>query len=215
MDVDKLIEQSSLSVHQRQSLRLLRLCTLGKMRYDPIEPEQVKDRIIFMSMYNDIAWDEKGNQETFENHSQTVANYARKFLRGHWSFLRLGSEKKWCGTCTGRPDGSWDKTAEPMMLNFSGSGHPIFRASSAFERGELRSKGGGKKSIHFNGGNENIELFLRTVISANQLSLYRAAADLWNELSGNLKASGKPEAPAYQDKKGNSHWSFHHRNSCQ
>ena len=37
------------------------------------------------------------------------------------------------------------------MANFSGSGHPIFRASSAFERGELRSKGHGKKSIHFNG----------------------------------------------------------------
>ena len=26
------------------------------------------------------------------------------------------------------------------MLNFSASGHPIFRASSAFERGELKAK---------------------------------------------------------------------------
>ena len=52
------------------------------------------------------------------------------------------------------------------MLNFSGSGHPSFRASSAFERGDLRSKGGGKKSTHFNG----------TLISANQLSIFGTIA---------------------------------------
>ena len=44
-----------------------------------------------------------------------------------------------------------DKTAEQMMMNFSESGHPIFRAYSACERGELKSKEGGKNSIHFNG----------------------------------------------------------------
>ena len=38
-----------------------------------------------------------------------------------------------------------------MMLDFADSGHPIFRASSALERGALRSKEKGKKSIHFNG----------------------------------------------------------------
>ena len=81
------------------------------------------------------------------------------------------------------------------MTNFSESGHPIFRASSAFERGELRSKGHGKKSIHFNGSDENIELLLRTVISANQPSVYGAVADLCNELSEDFRASGKPEAP--------------------
>ena len=76
-------------------------------------------------------------------------------------------------------------------------GQPIFRASSALERGELRSKGGGKKSIHFNGSHENIELLLRTVISANQLSVCGAIADLCNELPQNLWAPGKPaETPA-------------------
>ena len=81
------------------------------------------------------------------------------------------------------------------MANFSESGHPIFRASSALERGELRSKEHGKKSIHFNGSDENIELLLRTVISANQLSICGAVADLCNELSDGCRASGKPEAP--------------------
>ena len=109
------------------------------------EPEHFKDRIIFMSMYNDIAWRE--NTERCEYNSQIVASYARKFLRGHWSFLGHGSEKKWYGTYSDKPDGSWDKTVENMMKNFSDSGHPIFRASSAFERGQLRSKAGGRKSF--------------------------------------------------------------------
>ena len=83
------------------------------------------------------------------------------------------------------------------MMNFSESGHPIFRASSAFGRGELRSKGGGKKAFHFNGGDETIELLLRTVISANQLSAYGAVADLCNELSEDFRALVKPEAFDY------------------
>ena len=32
-----------------------------------------------------------------------------------------------------------------MMIEFSETAHPIFRASSAFETGELRSKGEGGK----------------------------------------------------------------------
>ena len=84
--------------------------------------------------------------------------------------------------------------AEEMMANFSESGHPIFRASSALERGELRSKGEGKQSIHFNGSHDNIELLLRTVISANQLGIYGALADLCDEVPKGVRAPGKPAA---------------------
>ena len=45
-------------------------------------------------------------------------------------------------------------------------------------------------SIHFHGGEENIELILRTVISTNQLSIYGAVADL-------SRASGKTDAYEY------------------
>ena len=81
------------------------------------------------------------------------------------------------------------------MVNFSESGHPIFRASSAFERGELRSKVHGMKSMQFNGDDENIELLLRAVISANQPSAYGVVADLCKELSEDSWAPVKPEAP--------------------
>ena len=88
--------------------------------------------------------------------------------------------------------GDWDKTAELMMLNFAESSHPIFRATSALESGECRSKEKGKKSIHSNGCEETIELILRTMISANQLIIYGGVADLCKDLSQDSEVAGKP-----------------------
>ena len=36
------------------------------------EPENFTGRIIFMSMFNDIVWDAKGNDEICENNSKTI-----------------------------------------------------------------------------------------------------------------------------------------------
>ena len=57
------------------------------------------------------------------------------------------------------------------------SGHPVLRASSASERGELDSKDDGKKSTQFDDNKGNIEMLLRTVLSVNQFSIYGALAD--------------------------------------
>ena len=87
-----------------------------------------------------------------------------------------------------------DTTAEGMMLNFAESGHPVFRASSALEGGELKSKAKGKKFIHFNGSDETIELILSAIISVNQLSVYGAVAALCKELARDSSGAGKPAA---------------------
>ena len=157
-------------------------------------------RIIFMSMFNDIVWDAKGNDELCENNLKTIKKYAERFPRGHWSFLGLASENKWCGTYACKPDGSCDRIAEKTLLNFAGSDHPPFRGTSALERGELRSKVEGKTSIHFNGSTQNIELLLQMVISVNPLSIYGAVADMIEELPVGQKALGKPAAPGQLDK---------------
>ena len=168
---------------------------IQKRMEDRVKPEQFEGSIIFMSMFSATLYGEKkGNAEKCDKNSRAVANCARRFPRGHWSFLGLGSEKKWYGTCSDEPDGVWDKTAEDMMLNFAESGHPVFRASNAFERRELRSKGGCKKTIHFNGSEQNVKFILRTIISANQLSVYGATADMCREVSKDTMASGKLEA---------------------
>ena len=90
-----------------------------------------------------------------------------------------GSEKKWYGTHVTELDGELHETAEEMMFRFAERGHPIYGATSALERGELKSKGKGMQSIHFNGSDEPIDLIFRTIISVNQLSIYQAVADLW------------------------------------
>ena len=49
-------------------------------------------------------------------------------------------------------------------------------------QGTLNSKGGGKLSIHFCADGDTIEPFFRTIISANQLSIYGAVSDLCDEI---------------------------------
>ena len=51
------------------------------------------------------------------------------------------------------------------------------------ERGELRSNGKGKKSIHCKGSDETVELILHTVISVTQLSICGTVADLCKEFA--------------------------------
>ena len=96
-------------------------------------------------------------------------------FRGHWSFLGPGSEKKWYGTHVCKPDGQWDNPAEDMMLNFAESGHPIFRASSALERGGFE-----KQIFSPTVCDETIEMILPTVISVNQLCAHgKVAGSVW------------------------------------
>ena len=99
----------------------------------------------------------------------------------------LGDQKrKMYGTHTYKPNGEWDHVAEDMMINFSESGHPVFRGSSAFERGSLRSKGGGKLSIHFCGDTDTVGVVLRTIISVDQFSVHGAVADMCDELPSRI-----------------------------
>ena len=111
-----------------------------------------------------------------------VATYAKRFQQGCGSHLGLGCEKKWYGTHVQKPNGEWIRVAEIMTVNFAESGHPIFQATSLLEKRELKSKGGGQKTIHNNEREETVELILRTVISFNQLSIFGSVADLCNEL---------------------------------
>ena len=134
-----------------------------------------------MSMYNDIVWGERGNKELCIASSLNVAEYASRVAPGHWSFLGPGSETKWNETHTYKPNGEWDN--EIMMINFCESGHPVFRGSSALERGDLKSKGKGKLSVHFFGDDKTVAVVLRTIISVNQLSIYGAVADTCEELA--------------------------------
>ena len=85
----------------------------------------------------------------------------------------------------------WDRVAELMMIKFGESGHPVFRATSPFSRGTLKSKGGGKLSIHLCADGDTIETVFRTIISVNQLSIYGAVSDLCEEYSSCQTRTGR------------------------
>ena len=106
--------------------------------------------------------DQKDNKIECESNAQLVSLFARRFGARQWSFLGPGSQKKWYSISEDSPQGEWDKMAEKMMLEFGESGQPIFRATSPLSRGRLKSKGGGKLSIHYCADGDTIETVYRT-----------------------------------------------------
>ena len=128
-------------------------------------PETFTGRILFMSMFNDISCDRKGNKE------ECLAN-ARAMV------ILLVQVLKRSGILEKRsPQGAWGHIVDEMLLEFAESGHPIFRATTPLSRGILKSKGRGKLSIHFAADQDTIDTVFRIIISANQLRYLRSSCE--------------------------------------
>ena len=107
-----------------------------------VTQEKFTGRIIFMSMFNHISWGSGDNEKECESNAQLVSLSMQRDLEqdnGHSSDL----DQRNSGT-----QGEWDKIAELMMLKVGESTNPVFRSTSPLSRGVLKSKGGGKLSIH-------------------------------------------------------------------
>ena len=122
---------------------------LKSLLYRLGETPENTGRILFMSMFNDISCGTKDNEKECLANARRVSLYARRFGKGEWSFKGPGSEKKWYSMKEDSPQEIWDHLAEKMLLEFAESGCPIFRATTPLSRGQLKSKGHGKLSIHF------------------------------------------------------------------
>ena len=155
-------------------------------------PKTFTGRIFIMSMFNDISCDRKGNKDECLANAGVVKVLARKFGVGQWSFIGPGSEKKWY-SAENSPQGAWDDIAEEMLLEFAESGHSTFRATTPLSRGQLKSKGRGKLSIHFAADDFTIDTIFRIILSVNQLSVYGAVAALCEEFDSHQDGSGEPE----------------------
>ena len=79
-------------------------------------PETFTGRILFMSMFNDISCDRKGNKDECLANAGVVKVLARRFGVGQWSFIGPGSEKKWYSS-ENSPQGAWDNIAEECCWN--------------------------------------------------------------------------------------------------
>ena len=145
-----------------------------------------------MSMFNDISWGSRDNEKQCESNARLVSVCAKRFGTGQWSFLGPGSEKKWYSISADSPQGEWDRMAENVMLTFAESGHPVFRATNPLSRGQLKSKGGGKLSIHYCADLETIKTVFRTITSVNQLSLSGAVEEMCEEHETLHDRTGQP-----------------------
>ena len=143
-------------------------------------------------MFNDISCDRKGNKDECLANAGVVKVLARRFGIGHWSFIGPGSEKKWYSS-ENSPQVARDNIAEQMLLEFAESGHPTFRATTPLSRGQLKSKGRGKLSIHFTADGHTIDTILRIILSVNQLSVYGAVGAVCEEFESHQDGSGEPE----------------------
>ena len=95
--------------------------------------------------------------------------------------LVIGSEKKLYCISEDSPQGVWDKMAERLLLEFAESDCPIFRAPSPLSRRSTQ-KQRTRKNCRYAVQPiwKRLRLF-RIIVSANQLSLYGAIAEICEE----------------------------------
>ena len=132
---------------------------------------------MFMSMFNDISWGSRDNKVQCESNVNLVSQNARRFGAGQWSFLCPGSEKKLYSMSEDSPHRGMGQNGREDDVDIRRKPTP----KSPLSRDQLKSKGGGKLSIHYCADLETIKTVFRTIASVNQLSLYGAVAEMCEE----------------------------------
>ena len=155
-------------------------------------PEMFTRRILFMSMFNDISCDRRGNKDECLAHARVVNVLARRFGIGQWSFIGPGSEKKWYPS-ENSPQGAWDHIAEDMLLTFAESGHPI--SVQRLHCPGVVSRAKGEESCRYTSALIRIQLiqFIALFFSVNQLSIYGAEASICEEFEDHQDRTEQPE----------------------
>ena len=147
-------------------------------------PETFTGRILFMSMFNDIFCDRKGNKDECLANAGVVKVLARRFGVGQWSFIeRSGILQRIVHKELGiisRTKWSWNSQRAdilPSVQQLHGPG--------------VISKA--KDTIHFAADEHTIDTIFRIILSVNQLSIHGAVAALCEEFESHQDRSGGPE----------------------
>ena len=146
-----------------------------------------------MSMFNDISCDRKDNKEECLVNARVVKVLAKKFGVGQWSFIGPGSEKK-CFSAENNPQGAWDHIADEMLLEFTDSG-PFFSVQRLHYPG-VYSRAKDMENCQYTSLQiiQLIETIFRMIVSANQLSICGAVANICEEFEAHQDGSGEPDA---------------------
>ena len=141
-------------------------------------PENFAGRILFMSMFNDTSCGSKDNEKECLANAKLVSLYAKRFGKGQWSFIVPGSEKKWYCISEDSPQGVWLKgccwNSQKVIVQFS-----TLRVHCP----EVDSEAKDTENCRYTMQPilETIETIVRIIVSANQLSLCGAIAEICEE----------------------------------
>ena len=147
----------------------------------------------FMSMFNDISCDGKGNEEQCVANVKVVSIFAKKFGIGQWSFigLRFAEEVVFYGRGHSTSNlGSYRgkdvvATCQQHMSNFP-CNDSIVQV--------LAQKQRTRKTVDsLLCRSENNETMFRILVYANQLSLYGADSNMCEEQESHHDRSGRPD----------------------
>ena len=152
--------------------------------FDRIDGEPMEFEWNIFPGYNTLQLDDEVKSLLLEL-DETPENFTGRII-----FMSMFNDR--CCISEDSPQGVWDNMTERMLLEFAESGCPIFRATSPLSRGRLKSKGHGKLSIHYAADLETIETIFRIIVSANQLSLYGAIAEICEEYESLHERTGRP-----------------------
>ena len=150
---------------ERATLYLPRIYVMadfsGDLRWFTKAEHLTWDRIIFMSMSNDIDWTSKGNDGICIPNT----GIREEILAGTLDVLRSWRRQDvvW--------NSSWYTCTTRMVERFKDTGHPVFKSISAFRRGILKKKNN-SDTIHFNADASHTELLFRIIHSFCESAQY-------------------------------------------
>ena len=160
-----------------------------------LQLEEFKDRIIFMSMFNDI---DRSKRNCISNAGESLVLRDEILARtldvaGSW----VGRRLVWKFFLRSKRRAGF-LSSKKMVQRFKEICHPVFKSISALSRGILKRKKV-KETMHFNGDSTNTELLFQTIHSVSQLSIYGAEAN-WCQQFG-LTGEEKGRANLSVDKR--------------
>ena len=141
-------------------------------------PDTFTGRILFMSMFNDMSCDNKGNEEECLANATVVKVLAKKFGIGQWSFIGPGSEKSGI---------LWERIVhkELWIILRTKCCWNSQKADILLSVQRLHCPGVSSKAKDTENCRyillliiQQLRPFFRIIVSANQLSLYGAVANM-------------------------------------
>ena len=156
-------------------------------------PETFTGRILFMSMFNDISCDGKGNEEECVANSKVVSILAKKFGIGQWSFIGPGSETEVVFYGRELPTRNVGSYRGQDAVGIRRKADVLFSVQQLHCPGVI-SKAKDTENCRYILLliTQQLRLF-RIFVSANQLSLYGAVANICEEFEFHQDRSGQPD----------------------